>query len=361
MSEFQIKTCAKENYDEMLKFLARAFSYDDPHWFSNNIPNCCPPPDMAKESDLENHIITLLDGVIIGSIGVYPVTWTVSYSDVFIPLKMAGVGQVAVDVFHRGQGIMSKMLKKAISKMESEEIDCSWLFGERMRYFNYGWEYGGSDVRFGFSEKSVLRLLDSVTAAGRKPDYTDVGKLNACYEKFPSYIMRDREKWECHISRDKYQSAFVDDDRGTAYLFCNGVNPREIVEINGDEECVKSLLKRHVVKYGLRELVISYPASALGLGKFLYNHASKFSLNTLCQFRVTTGDLLDKLEPIVLRQAEDCGADTGSVKEKLAGLSREEKKAVCDRLFGYAFMPWDMKDFQFVSPMSVWTSRLEDV
>lgn len=361
MADFKIKTCDKENYDSMLKFLAGAFAFEDPHWFSNNIPNCCPPINLAKEQDFSNHILTFLNNKIVGSIGVYPVTWVVSYKDVSVRLKMAGIGQVAAEAKHRGNGIMSGMLREAIKRMEEQQIDCSWLFGERARYYNYGWEYGGTNIRYKLSQKTLNRMLAEVTAAGKQPDNADIDKINTYYEKLPSYVNRDYNKWVCHLSREIYPSLFLENESGTGYLFSNSKNLKEIVEINGDVDCIKSLLKKHVELHGLNELEICYPAVNSELGSFLYKHASGFSADVLCQFRVTSGSVLEKLIPIILRQAEDFGIDIKKVRECLLSLDINEKKAVCERLFGYSYMPWDMEGLSFITPMCIWTSHLEDI
>ena len=65
-----------------------------------------------------------------GTVGAYP--YDVRLGGV--TFKMAGIGQVITHPEHRGLGIMTMLMDKALGDMQAQGLDAAWLLGDRLRY-----------------------------------------------------------------------------------------------------------------------------------------------------------------------------------------------------------------------------------
>jgi len=79
-----------------------------------------------------------------GVVGAYP--YDVRLNGV--TFRMAGIGQVMTHPDHRGLGIMTSLLDKALGDLHAQGFDAAWLLGDRMRYSHFGFVPGGRTIRF---------------------------------------------------------------------------------------------------------------------------------------------------------------------------------------------------------------------
>ncbi|NLF37808.1 GNAT family N-acetyltransferase [bacterium] len=99
-------------------------------------------PHLFTDERICNHIIAECDGRIAGAVGLYPHAMRIG-TQMF---DVAGIGQVCTLPEMRGRGVMSAILAEVTR--ESDMLDFTWLFGDRLRYGRYGWAPGGMRYLF---------------------------------------------------------------------------------------------------------------------------------------------------------------------------------------------------------------------
>src|SRR3990172_4831266 len=90
--------------------------------------------------DMERHLewcrVVTHEGRIVSHVGVYPLPF-VSFGR---RMLAGGIGAVATDPAHRGQGLMAVLLDHPTRYMKHHGMPLSILWGDRTRYARFGWE-----------------------------------------------------------------------------------------------------------------------------------------------------------------------------------------------------------------------------
>lgn len=126
------------DFDELIAFMNRAFSFTPDIGFTRRLPVLYQPTERHLACQ---HIIRRdgNTGPIVAGIGLYPLTWRVGD----FSLRIAGIGGVSCDPEYRGRGFMSHILTHLRQLIAGEKYHLSYLGGQRQRYGHYGWEVAG--------------------------------------------------------------------------------------------------------------------------------------------------------------------------------------------------------------------------
>jgi len=101
-------------------------------------------PYLFTPQRMADYLLCESAGELWGVVGAYPFDVRVHG----ITFRMAGIGQVITHPEHRGLGIMTALLERALSELRAQGTDAAWLLGDRLRYSRFGFVPGGRAVRF---------------------------------------------------------------------------------------------------------------------------------------------------------------------------------------------------------------------
>ena len=225
---FEIKRCTGNDYEEMLAVLNRAFFGYGPGWFQRNMPHCTPLPQDATDSEIGCHYIAVMDKMVVGTCGAYPMEWVVAGET----LPIFGIGQVSCLPVTRGRGVMSGLVQRAIEDCVNNGAVLSYLSGDRFRYQRFGYGFGTVYVEYKYDRPRLEQMVAPVQ--GRRAGVGDIPQLNALYTTLPSYITRSEHVWKRHLGRYNYEFMLAEN----AYV---GFMGNEAVEAAGEPAVVLGL------------------------------------------------------------------------------------------------------------------------
>lgn len=142
----------KNDLDECLEFLSKAFKKDDPKAFQILFPRLMQPTDEAMNA----HHCIRLDGKIVGVAASYPLELTCGENS----LLVCGSGNIAVDEACRGKGYMSALLNLTAEKDKQDGFAFSYFHGNEARYRRFGYRKCGVQCSFDISDRFFDPDLD---------------------------------------------------------------------------------------------------------------------------------------------------------------------------------------------------------
>jgi len=186
------------------------------------------------------------DGELVGCIAVHPMVLRLGEARV----SAGGIGIVGTHPDRRGEGIMTRLLDKAIQQMRVAGHAVSLLGGDRQRYARFGWENSGVCNVYELTARSlgkataadrVLRLQDPDAAMCRRirrlSDSRAYGVERKLGDMAPLLMRNGKQAWVCQ------------EGRRFAYAVAGGAGRTNrpyasIHEFGGDAELVLALFRR---------------------------------------------------------------------------------------------------------------------
>ncbi|MDR1537436.1 MAG: GNAT family N-acetyltransferase [Clostridiales bacterium] len=347
----EIMACTRQRYGEFLDLLDLSFG-NGANWFTNCMEHVLPVPEKASDREIALNKIAVADGQVAGALGVYPIDWAVGDGKSKKILKVGGVGQVCCRPDYRNKGIMSMLIKSAISDMSREGYDLSWLHGDRMRYRNYGWELSGGKLIACFKENRLEAPPQSLLT--RKAHLDDWNLVNSLYETLPSFVIRGEIMWRRHLQRSSASVEIGFLAGKAAYMAYYKREPRIVREIAGDPNCAMAMIIRHAKAHGQIEAWL--PVDQNDLNKKLFAAASDYRLAPLCNLKVISPEkLYEKLLPFLKNQAGEAGAAA------FPSPNAQQKERICAALLGFQFNPEIPEGFEYLKPLVFWLPELDEV
>lgn len=132
------------DYPELIAFLNRCFGFPAERGFTDLLPVIYQPVDAVMQQTWALRQQDRKGARIVAAIGIFPIRWHLGAE----VLRVAGIGGVAVDPDCRGGRLMERMMHLADQVIAAGDYDLSYLDGLRQRYQRYGWEAGGTQLRF---------------------------------------------------------------------------------------------------------------------------------------------------------------------------------------------------------------------
>ncbi|MBO3831852.1 MAG: GNAT family N-acetyltransferase [Candidatus Brockarchaeota archaeon] len=148
-----IRSLKLEEWDAFMRFLEKCYGHS-----RNYFPRYYPQLYRREEEALSSFIVVEEDGKIVSHVGLFPLD-LVSLN---ARATAGGIGGVATLPEERNKGYMSMLLKHAGSVMKQKGWPLSVLWGDRQRYYPFGWDAAGLKYLLTITTRSLER-------AGVKP------------------------------------------------------------------------------------------------------------------------------------------------------------------------------------------------
>ena len=158
-------------------------------------------------------------------------------------LKTAGIGSVGVLESERKRGIMSAMLKFSDEWQRRAGTDLGILGGDRLRYRNYGYEFGGAIVASNVGERQLGHVAPVKL---RKLTGHDSAAVLRIYRRTP-YALARTPLWQKLLIRSDRFTAFGNAGGALrAYFVVEGKD--KVVEMAGATPLLPGMLRSHMLK-----------------------------------------------------------------------------------------------------------------
>ncbi len=226
--------------------------------------------------DMANNIIVLEGGRIVSCVGIFPMTFVCGDAR----LSVGGVGGVSTDPEHRGRGLMTKLLDKAIAQMRRQSYDISILWGDRLRYNYFGWENAGRHYSFNINRRHVVRTTAS--GAEIRPlsmSGDDLGRIARFYEEWELRVERSPAELRSVFSRGTYETWVWRKGERFAYVTIKGtLGDRDLIEFGGDMEGLDNLLGFLFDRYDMENLAGALPFCQSPYLPFIISRSSAWGI-----------------------------------------------------------------------------------
>lgn len=139
----EMKWMTADEYPELLPFLDRVFGFDpEKNGFLTFLPKLYRPEAEPWKYNLavRNPETGAPDAVL----GIYPLSLSIAGRQ----LSCAALGNMGVDENARGRGLMSALMREAVTRCRASGYDLAVLGGHRQRYAPFGFEPTGADRVF---------------------------------------------------------------------------------------------------------------------------------------------------------------------------------------------------------------------
>lgn len=137
-NDFSIRYASREDFDELMTLLDGAFGFPNERadGFASLLPKLYHP--QMKQ------LVAEKNGSLVGAVGMFERKICVCGET----LTSVGIGNVACREDARGEGIMSALMKRAMSDIVASGAELSDLGGKRHRYAHFGYECAGKAYNF---------------------------------------------------------------------------------------------------------------------------------------------------------------------------------------------------------------------
>lgn len=347
--------CRPEDYEELLLVINNAFNKEEDNWFVKHLPHIFPDVEHTTKMEIANTRILKVNDKIVGCIGIYPLELEAVYQGSKINLTVGGIGTVCILKEYRNKGLMSYMLKEIIKMMYDEGYDISWLTGNRQRYKNYGWDYSGKTCKFSIDYRQSVKLVENTNKNIRLATAEDISMLSELYNDYESKVSRTIDNWKINLTRKNIAIKYCNDRDGKGYMVYEKDNPNYILEIQGDNEHIQSLLINHMLEYELQEITVVYPYENSKVLSCLNKLASDLSINHCDQMKIiNTKKVWDKLYPMIKAQCDEYNIDISNYEEN-------DKKKLLERIFAFDYFDRKDDDVIRLEPINWWMSGIDKV
>ncbi len=179
----EIRTVTPQEWDEFQRFLERCYGHR-----RGLFTDCYPELYRTDPDALSCFNIIEHNGKIAAHVGLFPIKLISFGSEV----KAGGIGGVATLPEFRGKGYMSVLLNHVVKVMRKRGWALSLLWGDRQRYYPFGWETAGLKYSLVITRRALSRAnvrpskLEEVSAKEALPK---IEKLEA---QLPMRVERPR-------------------------------------------------------------------------------------------------------------------------------------------------------------------------
>jgi predicted N-acetyltransferase YhbS len=143
-----IRSLRHEDWDDFMRFLERSYGHS-----RNYFPRYYPQLYRQEEEALSSFMVLEEDGRIVSHVGLFPL----ELSSLGASIKIGGIGGVATLPEERKKGYMSMLLKHVGNLMKQKGWPLSVLWGDRQRYYPFGWDIAGLKYSLTITTRSLER------------------------------------------------------------------------------------------------------------------------------------------------------------------------------------------------------------
>lgn len=244
------------DYEEIQRFLEDAYGHSY-NAFLNMYPTA-----WQKETTDYRHIYLIKEaGSIVSLVRLFPLNLILGT----IPVKVAGIGNVATSPSVRGKGYMNQLMEHAIAKMKEEDFPVSILWGDRHRYRTFGYENAGKTINLTVTRRSLhksgVKPVSPQRYSGQK---NLLAKIIAIYEKNPYCKIRTKEEYTLLYQKPGLLLFSAGDDKDFGYLALSDEhNDNVCVEFGGCALTILKIAGYIMERFELSSLKFSFPEKSV--------------------------------------------------------------------------------------------------
>ena len=261
------------DFEAAMDLLNRAFAEHGAHDFARMLPARYQPTDGS----MGHHVAIRRRGRIAALLGIFPIEWRLGDE----VLRVAGIGGVAVDPDHRGQGLMGRLLEYARDAIRDDGFHLSFLSGQRQRYLRYGWERAGTRLRYVLHPRNLCSGPPTRPLELERPRDNDENVLRELHDAQPTRCCRPAERFGDFLRGWNSDIWVARTAHGTVrgYLSCSE-EQESIAEVVGDSVATSHALLRAWATRSPRTHILRLPLSVLPLARQLAEVAEVVSVET---------------------------------------------------------------------------------
>ncbi|MEM2089305.1 MAG: GNAT family N-acetyltransferase [Thermoproteota archaeon] len=143
-----IRSLKPEEWDGFMLFLEKCYGHSR-NYFTRSYPQLY----RREENALSSFMIVEENGRIVSHVGLFPIELICLGAHV----KAGGIGGVATLPEERNKGYMSMLLKHVGNVMKQKDWPLSVLWGDRQRYYSFGWDIAGLKYSLTITTRSLER------------------------------------------------------------------------------------------------------------------------------------------------------------------------------------------------------------
>jgi len=287
----EIRQARAADFDELCGVINAAFEYG-----AGGRPSMEQVyPRLFRRSDesMDRYNVACEDGRILSNVAVYPMTMVIRGAR----LRAGAIGMVGTLPEHRGRGLMSRLLRRSIERMDAEGMDISILGGDRQRYGKLGWENSGRRVALHMNARSVPEDAERGFEV-RRGRVEDAQALLAMHEAEPVRVERTLESFGLSIGREDYPTwvAMVK-GRPAGYIvrFHN-----TIMETGGRPDAIAAAIAHVLGETEDRALEVDVPVGADERSRTLIAMSSRWNIRQGWMIRIMDlASTLGTLAPVL--------------------------------------------------------------
>ncbi len=227
--------CLKlEEWDVFMRFLERCYGHS-----RNYFPHYYPQLYRREEEALSSFIVAEEDGKIVSHVGLFPLELV----SLGTRVTAGGIGGVATLPEERNKGYMSMLLKHAGSVMKRKGLPLSVLWGDRQRYYPFGWDIAGVKYLLTITTRSLERAGVKPVAVEEVSPEDAISKVESIHSSLKMRVERKN-----HILTLKKQGVRIW-LANEGYVISSGeIGPPKILEVVSKEgrepELVMGVMER---------------------------------------------------------------------------------------------------------------------
>ncbi len=275
----ELRLLRQKEYQKTMRFLEDAYGH------SSNIFAYAHPAVWGEDTwSPENISVITKDNRIVSLVRLLPLNLIVGEKRI----KTGGIGGVATDPEARGKGYMAKLLHYNIKRMKEEGYSLSVLGGDRYRYGNFGWEYGGRQVNLSISSRSLNKA--GIKPANRVKRYQGeediLKKIIQVHEKQPLRVERNKKDYQLHYQKIGTTLYWAESKGNFAYIDLSGeCQASQVIEWGGDERIISSIAAYLLNRFGSSSMTFPVPVSKK-FPKILFELSAGWSLTIVNSVKI---------------------------------------------------------------------------
>ncbi len=312
----KLRLLKRKEYQKTMRFLENAYGHS-----YNYFAYACPAvwgEDIWSPEDIS---IIIKDDKILSLVRLFPLNLIVGEKKI----KTGGIGGVATDAESRGKGYMGKLLNYNIKRMKEESYCLSVLGGDRYRYGNFGWEYGGRQINLNISRRSLSKTgIKPATEVKRYQGEEDIlKKIIEVHEKEPLRVERTKRGYQLLYQKIGTALYWAESKGNFAYIDLSGESQaNQVIEWGGDERIISSIASYLLNRFGSSAMTFPVPVSKK-FPKILFELSAGWSLTIVNSVKII--NLKKTLKGFLPQIEERWGSNE---KEEITFQIKESKEAV---------------------------------
>lgn len=230
-----VRTVRVDEWTDFIRFLERCYGH---RW--NYFPATYPELYRTDEDALSCFLVLEKEGRIVSHVGLFPL----EVSSLGMRMTVGGIGGVATLPEHRRKGYMSMLLNHAAELMKERGWPLSVLWGDRQRYYSFGWERAGLK----YSMTITRRALDRANVKSNPIRETSPEDALETVRRLHAMLpMRVERKRLLGVLRKPHVRIWLGED-GYVISSGSGYDPPDILEVasegGGERELVRAVMER---------------------------------------------------------------------------------------------------------------------